>query len=264
MVVDNMERRRRASLRVKRPGDRRSMSRSATRALDVLEQFGRLQRPLRAIEISKVLGLQPSTTDQLLKTMVDSAHLVFDAATKSYLPSPRLMEFSGWILEGYGGDARLRRLLRDLELGPAEVATLSTPNDLFMQILDLTGAGPEGPKAERGLRAPIFESAIGAAYLSSLTDAEIRRLATRARIPTQEIPQLIEDAARARQAGFADGPSPVEGTWSIAVALPAQGFAVPLVLGLTGRRERVQGRLAEVHAQVRAAIDRWISPPAAD
>jgi DNA-binding IclR family transcriptional regulator len=258
MALDNPERRRRSSYRVKRPGDRRSMSRSATRALDVLEQFGQLRRPLRAVEISKLLGLQPSTTDQLLKTMVDSAHLVFDAATKSYLPSPRLAEFSGWLIEGYGGDGRLRRLLRDIELPAGEVVTLSTPNDLFMQILDLVG-GRQGAQPERGLRASIFGSAIGAAYVSSLPDAEIRRLATRARIPPQEIPQILEDAAGARAAGFTYGPSPDADTWSVAVSLPSQGFGVPLVLGLAGRPDRVRGHEAEVYATMRATIDRWIT-----
>lgn len=258
MTVEGGDRRRRTEYRVKRPGDRRSMSRSATRALDVLEQFGQLKRPLRAVEISKLLGLQPSTTDQLLKTMVDSAHLVFDAATKSYLPSPRLVEFGLWLAGGYGGDARLRGLLRDIELEPGEVATLSAPNDLFMQILDMAAGGPYAPRPERGLRAAMFGSAIGAAYLSTLPDAEIARLAERNRIPDQEVPQLLKEAARARAAGFADGPSPDEATWSLAMPLPTQGFGAPLVLGIAGRPERIRENCDAVHAGIQAAITRWM------
>lgn len=100
---------------MKRPSDRRSLSRSATRALDVLEYFGVARQPLRAIEIARMLGMQPSTTDQLLKTMVDSAHLVFDARSKTYLPSPRLIGFSGWIIETYGAGEVLRELVRDVQ-----------------------------------------------------------------------------------------------------------------------------------------------------
>jgi DNA-binding IclR family transcriptional regulator len=258
MAIESGERRRRMVYRVKRPSDRRSMSRSATRALDVLEQFGQLKRPLRAVEISKLLELQPSTTDQLLKTMVDSAHLVFDVATKSYLPSPRLVEFGLWLAEGYGGDARLRGLLRDIELEPGEVATLSTPNDLFMQILDIVTGGPSAPRPERGLRASIFSSAIGAAYLSTLPDAEIARLAERGRIPDHEVPQLLQEAARTRAAGFADGPSPDEATWSLGVPLPNQGFGASLVLGMAGRPERLRDRQEDVHASLRSTIERWM------
>ena len=259
MVVDNAERRKRTPYRVKRPGERRSVSRSATRALDVLEQFGQLRRPLRAVEISKLLELQPSTTDQLLKTMVDSAHLVFDVATKSYLPSPRLGEFSAWLIEGYGRDARLRRLLRGLDLAEGEVATLSTPNDLFMQILDLFG-GVLGVQPERGLRAAIFGTAIGAAYLSTLADAEIRRLAERARIPPQEVGPILDEASRTRQSGFAEGASPDGAAWAIAAPLPAQGlFPVPFVLGFAGRPEGMEARRAEMRRQMREAIDRLVS-----
>jgi DNA-binding IclR family transcriptional regulator len=258
MTIEGGERRRRTGYRVKRPGDRRSMSRSATRALDVLEQFGQLKRPLRAVEISKLLGLQPSTTDQLLKTMVDSAHLVFDVSTKSYLPSPRLVEFGLWVAGGYGGDARLHDLLRDIALEPGEVATLSTPNDLFMQILDLTAGGPSAQRPERGLRAAMFGSAIGAAYLSTLPDSEIARLAERNRVPDHEVPQLLVEAARVRAGGFADGPSPDETAWSLATPLPTQGFGAPLVLGIAGPAERIRENREAVAADLRAAIARWI------
>ena len=55
-------------MRVMRAGDRRSLSRSATRALDVLEYFGQVRRPLRAVEIARQFSLHPSTVNQLLKT----------------------------------------------------------------------------------------------------------------------------------------------------------------------------------------------------
>jgi DNA-binding IclR family transcriptional regulator len=158
----------------------------------------------------------------------------------------------------------LPRLLRDLDLEPGEVATLSTPNDLFMQILDLVASGSTGPMPERGLRAAMFGSAIGAAYLSTLPDAEVVRLAERARIPHGEAPQLLREAARARAAGFADGPSPDEATWSLAVPLPPQGFGAPLVLGIAGRPERIQERRDAVYAGMRAAIGRWMRPRGAD
>ena len=100
------------NVQVRRPGERRSLSRSATRALDVLELFGEMRRPLRAIEMSKALGLHPSSINQLLKTMVESAHLTFDAHLKTYLPSPRLAQFSAWMLASCGGDEQFRDLLR--------------------------------------------------------------------------------------------------------------------------------------------------------
>ena len=71
----------------------------------MLEYFGEARRPLRAVEIAKALELHASTTDQLLKTMVDSAHLVFDARSKTYAPSHRLAGFGAWVVESYGAES---------------------------------------------------------------------------------------------------------------------------------------------------------------
>ena len=236
-------------MRVMRPADRRSLSRSATRALDVLEYFGQVRRPLRAVEIARKLGLHPSTANQLLKTMVESAHLAFDATTKTYLPSPRLTRFSRWMIDTYGGDERLRHLMGNVQSASGEMVTLTTPNDLFMQVIEFAGVdvddeGLDG--TERGLRVSMFGSAIGAAYLSTLTDPELRRLAERGRIPSAEHGALQQWMARIRRDGFAEGPS-AEGTiWSLAVPLPAECFSVPLVLGLAGPAERVHADLPQL------------------
>lgn len=248
-----------AAVRVMRPSDRRSLSRSATRALDVLEYFGEVRRPLRAIEIARTLDMHPSTTDQLLKTMVDSAHLVFDARSKTYLPSPRLIGFSGWMVDSYGADDRLRDLVRDVQARTGMVVTVTTPNDLFMQILDL--AAPEGQKTERGLRVSLFGSAIGSAYLSTLDEGEVQRLADRARIDPGQLPSVLEAVELIRRTGFAHGPSADDAIWSIAMPLPVQGLRVPTVLGLAGPPEQVHDRLPEFQRVMAEAIARWIGGP---
>jgi len=242
-------------VRVKRPNERRSLSRSATRALDVLEFFGQARRPLRAIEVSKALGLHPSTTNQLLKTMVESAHLAFDARSKSYLPSHRLARFSAWIVEAYGADERLFGLVRDVQSASGEIVTLTTPNDLFMQILDEAGAGA----TERGMRVSVFGSAIGAAYLSTLADAEIAKLAKRARIPAREAAEVLASLAGVRAEGVAEGPSREGAVWSLAMPLPARCFPVPLVIGLGGPAERVWPRRVEILTLMRAALARRLA-----
>jgi len=246
--------------RVLRASDRRSLSRSATRALDVLEYFGLMRRPLRAIEIARKLSLHPSTANQLLKTMVESAHLAFDATTKTYLPSPRLARFSGWMVETYGSDERLRGLVAQVHAATGEVVTLTTPNDLFMQVIDLAGVDLAGAdfthasldSAERGLRVSIFGSVIGTAYLATLPVSEVQRLADRARIPQPEHASLLAGLARVRTKGFADGPSGEGNVWSIAAALPESCSSLPLVLGLAGLEDRIRPNLQELSRVLRS------------
>jgi DNA-binding IclR family transcriptional regulator len=239
-------------VRVKRPSERRNLSRSAIRALDVMEYFGQARKPLRAVEISKVLGLRPSTADQLLKTMVDSAHLLFDARTKAYRPSPRLVGVGCWMVETYGADERLRRLVREVHSRTGMVVTLTTPNDLDMQILDL--AKPFGSATERGLRISVFGSVIGSAYLATLQESEIARLAQRARIAPTEMEPLLQAVRDIRRDGYADGPTAGSAMWSIAVPLPSDRLPVPMVLGLAGERDRVQRDRKALQQTLRRAV----------
>ncbi|MCB2080898.1 MAG: helix-turn-helix domain-containing protein [Novosphingobium sp.] len=252
LIVPVPERDRRFPVRIKRPGDRRSLSRSATRALDVLELFGEVRRPLRAVDIARALDMNPSTTNQLLKTMVDSAHLVFEARGKTYLPSPRLAEFSTWVVNTYGSGGRIRELARDVQQRTGQVVTVTTPNDLCMQIV--LAFSPQREIAERGLQVPLFGTAIGSAHLSTLDEDDIVRLADRARIAPVELPSILHTAALIRQRGYADGPSSGADVWSLAMPLPTGTLRVPTVLGMAGPAADVRDRLGEMVDAMRAAI----------
>ena len=251
-------------VRVLRAADRRSLSRSATRALDVLEYFGMVRRPLRATEIGRKFSLHPSTVNQLLKTMVESAHLTFDAGSKTYLPSPRLTRFSKWMIDTFGSDERLSGLIAQVHAESAEIVTLTTPNDRFMQIIDLKGGdftADSHDSAERGLRVSRFGSAIGEAYLATLPLPEIHRLADRARISGSQHDALLSRLAQIRHDGFAEGPSGHGVFWSIAAALPENSLGIPLVVGIAGPVERMQGKAAHLSGLLLASIA-YFSPGA--
>lgn len=244
-----------APVRIRRPSEKRSFSSSATRALDVLELFGEERRPLRAVDVCRALAISPSTADQLLKTMVDSGHLVFDARAKTYRPSPRLAGFGSLIVETFGADQRLRNLVRDLHARVGLVVTLSTPNDLFMQVLDAVTA--PNMATERGLQIALFGSAIGSAHLSTLDDEGLMQCEQRARVPDSEVTTIESDLARIRAEGFADGPSSDDSVWSIAIPLPTDASGLALVLGLAGPAEPVRTDRDRLLAEMRAAIARW-------
>lgn len=207
--------------------------------------------------------MHPSTTNQLLKTMVDSSHLIFDARMMTYSPSPRLIGFSGWLIATYPAGEQLRDMVRDVGSRTGMITTLTTVNDVYMQILDLVA--PEGGRVERGQRVSLFGSAIGSAYLSTLGEPEIRRLAERARIPHGDLARICIEIDRVRKDGWADGPSlaaqsgPADTIWSVAVPLPPDAVPLPLVLGLAGPAEQVRRNRDLLRQCLQAAIDRWIS-----
>lgn len=249
------------SLRVKRPGDRHSLSRSATRALDVMAAFAEARSPLRAIEIARILAVPPSTANQLLKTMVESAHLLFNARTKTYMPSQRLVRFGSWITEVYGLGGKIHDLVQDVQRQTGMGVTVTTANDVFMQVIEV--AGPLPQIAERGMHVSLFGTATGSAYLSTLDEGEIKRLADRARIPRSELPEILQTIELIRQSGYADGPSTPPEIWSIAMPLPEHCLFVPAVLGLAGPSEAIGARLAEFVTVMSRAITYWLAAPEA-
>lgn len=257
LVAIPTEKNRHLALRVKRPGERRSLSRSATRALDVLEAFGKARRPLRAVEIARLLGLTPSSANQLLKTMAESAHLMFDARSKTYMPSPRLATVGSWIAETHRFASDLSDLVMDVWTRTGLVATVTVPSDVFMQVIDL--AGSEGVGGERGLKVSLFGSAIGSAFLATLDEAEVRQLARRARVPDSELPAIMATLAAIREAHHAAGPTTGSGIWSIAIPLPSCVLNGRAVLGIAGPPEALSLQTTHYCDVLHEAVAAWLT-----
>lgn len=248
----------RAGVQIKRPESRRSISRSASRALDILEYFGETRRPARTIEIARALDMHPSTTNQILKTLVESSHLFFDGRGKTYQPSPRLAGFGSWMVDNYGADLRLGQVLRDVEAETGTIVTLSAPNDLYMQILDLSCPRPGLSSAQRGMQISLFgTAAIGDAYLSVLPDREVERLADRARVPRQQLPMVFQKLSRTRREGFAYGQTEDKDFRSMAVPLPPGRTPIPMVIGIADRPERIDKNRAGLLHTMQKAIAQW-------
>lgn len=262
LVVPSDKYGRPAAIRVKRASDRRSASRSATRAIDLLEYLGSVRRPVRAVEVAQALSMHPSTTNQLLKTMVDSSHLLFDARTRTYLPSPRLTGFCSWLIGLYGPEEKLRTLVQDLGGRIAKFVTVSTANDIFMQILE--AYAPDDTNNHRGHRVSLFGSAVGSAYLSMLDEQEIVWLADRARVSKEETRRALDAIGMIRNDGFASGPSVFAGlidedpTWSIAIPLKCETMPLKLVLGVAGSGDEVERQLQDLRREMEDAISRVI------
>jgi DNA-binding IclR family transcriptional regulator len=158
------------------PGGRRNLAKSATRALDVLEHFAEVKHPLRATEIARMFGWHSSSTDQLLKTMVDSGYLIFEASRKLYRPSPRLVRFGAWLSADYYGGDRLHRLLGLVHGRSGETVTLAVRQDEAMQVVDVVQPGASQRVPAKGLRVPMIGSALGSAYLAARSDTDVRQI----------------------------------------------------------------------------------------
>lgn len=244
--------------RVRLPGSRRNLAKSATRALDVLEYFSAMKRPLRATEIGHAFGWHSSSTDQLLKTMVDSGYLIFEAARKLYRPSPRLVRFGAWLTGDYYGGDRLYRLLNLVHSRSGEIVTLAVRQDEHMQVVDVVQPVNSPHAVSKGIRVPLVGSALGGAYLAARTDAEIRQIidyTDRHRRGGDRLPAVMEDIRAIRERGFASGgiTEPTD-HWSLAMALPTCDAGIGIVMGFAGPSDRIRPGEAELAELMRRCI----------
>jgi DNA-binding IclR family transcriptional regulator len=217
---------------------RRNAAKSAERAFDVLHYFGAEARPLRATEIRRAFHLSPSSADQLLKTLVDSAYLTFNAATKLYFPSPRLLRFATMLTRHYRGDGLLR-LMSQLQAETGEKVVVVTLCDVTIQLVDSLNYGEfSGMKFD-------LDSVAGHVLLGQFAPAAMRKTVERAvllrRCKRENAAALVRAGSTARDSGYAAGRSLViPECWTLSVPLPGKSSDVPLALSLIGETGRIQ------------------------
>ena len=225
----------------------RSGSKSATRALDVLALFGKEQSRLRAKQVGMALGLQPSSTDLLLKTMVYSDYLIFDPITKEYEPSPKLMHFSSFATKIYWDSEKVSAILRELRDRSGALASITLRNGDFMRVVH--AEQPEGTHVGASIeRAYPLDGISGRTLLSAYEDDEIARIldhAERHRNLGKDwsstlLPAIRDTAAR----GFSFGETCSPKVWSAAalVTLGPRSANRVAVLAASGHKTYIQAR----------------------
>lgn len=253
----------------------KNFSKSANRALEVLDFFAAVERPARASEIADALGVARSSADQLLKTMVAGGFLLLSSRDKTYFPSLRLARFGRWIAGCYPSADALHELAAEVHRQTRGIVTVTMQNDCFMQMVDFVYAedDPHLAKAlastiQVGILVPVLSTAIGTAALSAQSKAEVRKLLQRARYrgaanAELDSKSLFASLSRDHARGFSSKPTALRGEneelyWSVAVPLPALREESRLVLGITGPRTMLAAKEADIAALMRATIARGL------
>ena len=222
--------------RFSEPGHLFNYSKSAIRALEVLELFRTSGRRLKAREIARALEIGPSSADQLLKTLVDGAYLHFDPATKLYWPTPRTAALAGGLGSALGTDTMLERFIEDARNALGRNVNIAIAQGAAMQIIlgrcknsDLEW--PTRPDQHRGTlisigtRVPLFGSSSGAAWMSVQPRDVILSCIAQCRRelgPLASAPeQLIETLEKVREQGYALGGISIRNNaWGISMPFP--------------------------------------------
>ena len=153
------------------------MSKTAERALDLLEHLVQTERPVALMELSASCGLDKSTTARLLKFLLERSMLSRDPITKRYDIGPGLTALAAAVV----GRSRLHEVcaphLTRLRDKTGETATLHIR--VGYERICVAGAESHQPirrVAPLGERIPLWLGTSGKVMLAFMSPAEIDRV----------------------------------------------------------------------------------------
>lgn len=231
---------------------------SAARTLEIMEAFAADRRPLTAAQLGQSLGYPRSSLNVLLKSLVAQGYLSSNTLDLSYFPTLKLTHLGDWIPSAIFGSNSLMPMLEELRDVTGETVTLSMATGLHMRCLRaLPGRHPIALQLDEGLLFPIFDSAVGRAYLSTLADDDIDKLLQQhnarrprgAALSRAAVTEVLEQVRRDGTSIAYDKVVPDTGAVAIALQSPEQGEM--LVVAVAGLNSRVKRSEAQIIRQLR-------------
>lgn len=182
---------------------------SPERLLSILEMFEKERRPLSLKELAELCRIPPSTCHNLVHMLLKHSYLYQTGQRKDLYPTRRLYDMGATIL---ASDLILQRLmpfmeeLRDTTRETVILGKRQKDRVVYLEVLE----GPEVIRysARAGDIKPLHSTCIGKTILSTLGEAEIRRL-FESHPPSQvtqntivDFARLMEDLEQGREQGF--------------------------------------------------------------
>ncbi len=235
---------------------------SLQRLSALFELFARERGPLSSTEICHALGAPRSSTAALLKGLAQMGWLAHDRRAATYLPTARFAMLGSWVLESATLSPALLEAVHQLQVASGETVSLTSPVDLGLEVLYV--AGPDvGIRlvVKVGGRMPLWRTAIGTAYLTTVPDSTIRsmyrRTEARGTPPAVSLRSVLAAVRRAREChgkAYAEGAA-VPDVAALSAPLP-EGFAPrQLIVSIGGPVHRMRARRAAIELE----LDAWLA-----
>ena len=214
-----------------------------------------MRRPLSSQEIGANLDIPRSSTAALLRALVDLGILSIDRRQAQYFPTAQFARLGSWLDAALHSDDRVLAITRRLQEETRETITIAVVADTHFELTHVERSQQAiSFVAEAGQRFRIFGTAIGVAYLMTLSDREIlalhERLQRRADPQWSPEPGSIPPMQRihaARSIGYSAAYGAVfEGAGAISLPLPASAGPRPMVLSVAGPSDRLRSRESDI------------------
>ncbi|RVT90476.1 helix-turn-helix domain-containing protein [Sphingomonas crocodyli] len=241
---------------------------SCLRTVEVINFFMGVSAPVRTTKVSEALGIPNSSADEILRTLSVSGFLSYNAVSKLYSPSYKLVANVRTIERNFFGEDAIAGLMADLRAETGATVIVTQQNDCWVDPVALV----TGDWVEQDERYPAEmvchvgnmwrpSTNFAAAMLTRHSNVQLADLTMR----TQQMgigpdgpsmfEALVDKVERTRARGYAvhrrNGASPVD---SIAIPLIVTHAASPHAIGVVGPRlfscEADEKRIARTVQQV--------------
>ena len=240
-----------------------SAVKSAKRVFDVLEFFEERKSDASSIEVAAMLGLPPSSTSALMRTMTTMGYLHYDPSRRTYIPTARLSMLGHWISPQLFQQGRLINLMEDLAERTGETVMVGLRTGLAAQYIHVIQAKlPMRLYVRTGTLRPLARSGLGYALLASYPNKEVRRLvkllnaAEADPAKAVDVKALLVEIEKVRKQGHALSLSLVTpGAGVVAMALPRLvESSAPLAICVAGLTNALVTQEREFAGLMRDAI----------
>lgn len=243
-----------------RPDDSVGVIKSTGRTLAILEAFQTWKKPVGAREIARALGMPRSSTNAILASMVTLGYLWFDPKNAAYFPTLKVGLLGDWLIGSVRRDRALNGILQEVSAVTGETVSIAMRAGYDMQFVTIyPSTFPVALNIAEGALAPLFESAVGIAWIAAQEIDEVEDLAaTHNRrqgvnpVTVADIKKKISDAATKGAAVAYDKVLPDTGAIAMACPRPLQGQTI--VIGVAGP----QGRIRRSEKQIIDLIRRLV------
>jgi len=139
------------------------------RVLDILDTVAASPKPISATEINEVLNLPKATAHRLCAELESRGYLLKKINGKSYVPGNRLNDIAVGVLANSRLRATRHAILTALSEKVGETCNIAYPDGLYMAYSDrVETSAPLRLQFPIGLRVPLYCTASGKLYLSTL------------------------------------------------------------------------------------------------
>lgn len=245
---------------IESPTETTAVIKSASRTLAVLEAFQNWKRPAGAREIARALEMPRSSANALLASLVTLGYLWFEPKNATYFPTLKVGLLGDWLIGSIRRDRALGSILQEISATTGETVSIAMRAGFDMQFVTiLPSTFPVALNIEEGALAPLFESAVGFAWLAAQDMGEIEDLVAaynkRAKVTPVATPDLKKRISEVAAKGAAVAYDKVlPDTGAIAIAFPRSVQGQTIVIGAAGPHQRIRRSEKQIIALIRRLV----------